>query len=178
MKILLGGFNAALLFALVTAACSGLADDSDDRSSLNPTGPSMAGAGPPRTAVGTGFLTAPPQILSTRIAGQNRIEERRLEGVVQGALEGTFVEYVRGVVHPDGQVTFQGNMEFTGTLAGCGTGFLVAGLSGRGMAGPVPQTEATIRLTNQSSSTLHAAGSGSITQVGAFLSYEVRYVCR
>jgi hypothetical protein len=96
---------------------------------------------------------------------------------VTGVLSGTFVEHVRGVIHPSGLVTFQGTMEFTGTMEGCGEGTILAHLSGRGQAG-VPVTEASIRVIDQAGNTIAVTGTGTVEQIGPSLTYELRYVCR
>lgn len=139
-------------------------------------GPAGA-AGPPLSGSGEGVITS-VQTTSSREAGGNRIEERRLEGVMTGTLEGTFVEEVRGVVHANGQVTFQGTLVFTGTVADCGDGTITGRLQGRGEAGPSPVTDATIRVVDQASNTVAISGQGSVHQHGPFLAYEIQYHCR
>lgn len=135
-------------------------------------------AGPPRTGTGTGVITS-VVITSTRAAGPNTIQERRLEGALEGALQGVFVQDARGVIHPDGLVTFQATLEFAGTVEGCGDeeGTLTAAVSGHGQAGQ-PVTYATVRVINQASNTLRVNGQGWMHQVGADVTYEVKYVCR
>jgi hypothetical protein len=168
-------FGIGLLSSFLLG-CSGSPDAPDPLPVL--TGPDFAsaGAGPPREGSGTGLVTG-LEILSSRNAGSNVIQERRLTGTVQGTLEGTFVEHVRGVIHGNGLVTFQGTMEFTGTLADCGTGTLTLGLTGRGQAG-APVTEATVQPIRRGSNTLAASGTGTVSQVGPNMTYEIRYVCR
>lgn len=136
-----------------------------------------AASGPPLTGSGEGVITS-VEVTSSTDAGGNRVEERRLEGFLTGTLEGTFVEQVRGVVHGNGQVTFQGVLEFTGTVGECGDGVVTGRLSGSGTAGQSPQTEAKIRLVDQASSTVDVAGNGVVLQDGPFIDYEISYVCR
>lgn len=135
-----------------------------------------AAQGPPRSGTGQGFVTSLVET-SSRDAGGNRIAERVLEGVMTGALEGTFREEVRGVVHRNGRVTFHGTLWFEGTAEGCGTGTVVARLAGRGTAGAAPITDATFTLVQRPSGTIAAAGHGTVHQEGPLLSYQVRYVC-
>jgi hypothetical protein len=161
--------------SLFLLACSG---ETEPGTVLPITGPALAstGAGPPQQGSGTGLITS-LEILSRRNAGPNEVQERRLSGTVEGTLNGTFVQHVRGVIHPNGQVTFQGTMEFTGTLAGCGSGTLLLGLTGKGETG-LPVTEATVRPIKQAGNTLATNGVGTVRQVGPLLSYDLRYLCR
>jgi hypothetical protein len=138
-------------------------------------------AGPPRSGSGTGMLTAPPDVTVIRVAGGNSIEERTLTGIVEGSLTGTFEQRVTGTVHPNGRVTFRGVLVFTGTVQGCGDELhtVTLGLSGRGEVPEpgFPVTEANVRAIGPPSSTLHVTGQGTVTQVGAALTYDLRYVC-
>lgn len=136
-----------------------------------------AASGPPLTGSGSGVITS-VQETSSRDAGGNRIAERRLEGFLTGALEGTFVEEVRGVVHGNGTVTFHGILEFTGTVAGCGSGTVTGRLAGKGTGGPSPQTEARFTAVEGPSSPIDTTGTGVVVQDGPFLTYEIQYHCR
>lgn len=133
-----------------------------------------AATGPPLSGSGEGVITSVEET-SSRDANGNRIAERRLEGFMNGALEGTFVEVVRGVVHDNGEVTFHGTLDFTGTVAECGSGVVNARLSGKGTAGANPQTTARFTSVDESST---ASGTGVVVQDGPFLSYDVQYQCR
>jgi hypothetical protein len=133
-------------------------------------------AGPPMTGSGTGMIQT-LVITSSRAAGGNVIQERTLTGTVAGTMTGTFVEHVRGVIHSNGHVTFSGTLEFTGTLAGCGTGTLLLRLAGQGAAG-LPVTEARLVPIMGPRSTIAAHGVATVSQVGPFMTYEVRYTCR
>ena len=135
-----------------------------------------ASAGPPLSGAGSGVITSLVET-SSRDAGGNRIAERRLEGVMTGALQGTFVEEVRGVVHRNGVVNFHGTLTFTGEVAGCGTGTITGRLQGRGQGNP-PLTDATITVVNQAANTVAVTGRGTVAQTGPFLSYEIQYSCR
>lgn len=136
-----------------------------------------AGAqGPPLQGSGTGTVES-LVITSSREAGENVIQERTLTGTVTGTLEGTFVERVRGVIHGDRLVTFQGTLTFTGTLQDCGEGTITLGVSGRGVPG-VPVTEAKLRVIDQASNTIDVTGVGTVDQVGPNMEYELQYVCR
>jgi hypothetical protein len=137
-----------------------------------------AAASAPMTGTGTGTL-APISITTVRIADDNVIQERELAGTVTGALQGTFLEHVRGVIHPGGLVTFEGTITFTGTVAGCGTGVLTLGLSGQGVTGaPVgPVTESHIRVIDAGSNTIAAQGEGTLSQTGPSLIYQMQYHC-
>lgn len=136
-----------------------------------------AASGPPLSGSGEGVITSVEET-SSRDAGGNRIAERRLEGFMSGALEGSFVEEVRGVVHGNGTVTFHGTLEFTGTVAGCGSGTVTGRLAGKGTAGPNPQTEARFTAADQPSSTIDTSGTGVVVQDGPFITYEIQYHCR
>jgi hypothetical protein len=163
--------------AILLAACSGPADSPADLLAI--TAPSFAsgGLGPPRTGSGTGVITS-LEITSERQAGPNRIQERTLTGILDGALQGSFEEHARGVIHGTGLITFQATFVFTGTVEGCeGDGSFSASLSGTGQAG-LPVTEASFRVVNQASNTLRISGTGTMRQEGPLATYEVRYVCR
>jgi hypothetical protein len=100
---------------------------------------------------------------------------------VTGTLDGTFVQHVSGVVHPNGHVTFAGTMTFTGTVGECGEGTVTLGLSGRGLAGQPPDfpiTESRVRAINQASNTVAVTGQGTVSQTGLGITYDLKYVCR
>ena len=130
----------------------------------------------PLPGSGTGTITR-LDVTPTKDAGGNVTQVRTVEGVVDGAISGTFVETVTGVVHASGLVTFHGTMTFEGTVAGCGEGTFVVGVTGRAQAG-IPTADASFRAVDQSSNTLAITGTGSLRQVGAQLSYDVSYTCR
>ena len=115
-------------------------------------------------------------ITIVRTADGNVIQERNLNGTVTGSLQGTFVEHVRGVIHPTGLVTFEGQITFTGSVAGCGSGTLTLGISGQGVTG-TPVTQARIRVIDAGSNTIPAHGEGTLDQVGPTLTYQMRYQC-
>lgn len=133
-------------------------------------------ASPLTTGTGTGTIGI-RSITSGRSADGNVIQERDLEGTVTGALDGTFTEHVRGVVHSTGLVTFQGTMTFTGTVAGCGYGTVTLGVSGQGVTG-APISESSVRVIDDASNTIDVNGQGTVSQSGPFLTYEVRYFCK
>jgi len=162
----------AVLLSTIVVACS---DASDATGPQPATRTAFSVAGPPLTGSGTGTITS--LVITSQVAvGNNVIQERTLEGVLSGALEGTFAESVRGVIHGNGLITFQGTLEFAGTLAGCGEGTLTASFSGTGVAG-APTTDAFLRIINQSAGTIAAAGTGTQHQTGPNITYELRYVC-
>ena len=173
--VLIGALCAGALLG-----CSAPADMPETRDAMPLTGPSFAhaAAGPPRSGGGTGTITA-LEITSSRMAGSNTIQERRIEGSIDGTLQGTFVEQVSGVIHGNGLVTFHGTLEFTGVMPDCGTdvGTLTARLSGQGIAG-LPVTEASFRVVDQAVNSLAVSGTGTLHQVGPGITYEVRFVCR
>ena len=146
-------------------------------------GPAGA-AGLPLDGSGTGMITG-LEVTPIREEGGNSHQARTLEGVVEGTLEGTFVHETVGTVHtnhPDSRVTFRGVLTFTGTVEGCGDEVhtVVLGLAGRGTV-PVPGfpvTEASVRVIGHPDNTLDASGQGTVTQVGADLTYELQYTCR
>lgn len=129
----------------------------------------------PLTGSGTGTITR-LDVDIVREAGGNVTEVRTVEGVVEGAINGTFVETVTGVVHKSGLVTFHGTMTFEGVVSGCGQGTFMVGVTGRAQAG-VPTADASFRVVGQPTDTLAITGTGSLRQVGAQLSYDVRYHC-
>lgn len=136
---------------------------------------------PPETGTGTGVIATIETVDGPREAGPNRIETRRLTGTLDGALQGTFVEEVRGVVGADDDVRFQGTAVFDGTLEGCGSGTVNLRVNGRGQAGQapgLPATVANVRIVDQASNTLPVTGQGTITQEGADLTYEIEFHCR
>ena len=143
-----------------------------------------AQAAPPQSGGGEGTIERIDE-LSSRTAGTNVIVERTLGGTFTGTLSGTVLERVRGVVRPDGTVTFHGTLVFTGTVDGCGTGtgteILTARLEGRGqttgglLGGPL--TEANVQIVDQAANTVGVTGHGSVQQNGPLLSYSIRYSC-
>lgn len=162
--------------SILLLGCSDAPDATNPLQALTAPDFASAGAGPPLEGSGTGLISE-LVIVSSRTAGKNVIQERRLTGTVEGTLEGIFVENVHGVIHGNGRVTFRGTMEFTGTMAGCGTGTITLGLSGTGQAG-LPVTEATVRVIGGGDNTIATRGTGTVRQEGPLLTYEIRYVCR
>ncbi len=142
------------------------------------------GLGPPLEGSGTGVIIFETmQQEEIRAPGGNSLQNRILEGTAEGALEGDFVHTTTGMVHRNGHVTFQGTLEFTGTIAGCGDEehTLTIGLAGRGEAGAppgLPATTSQVRVIGGPSDTLHANGQGTLTQVGPMITYDLRYRCR
>jgi hypothetical protein len=121
------------------------------------------------------------EVISTEFAGPNRIEVRRITGVITGDLDGVWTQEVRGVVHPNGLVTFQGVWEFSGKVGECGVGTISGRLTGRGQAGPFPDfpvTTAQARVTQQPSNTLGVVGQGVMDQQGPFVAYDIQYRCK
>jgi len=137
----------------------------------------LTAAAPALAALMTGGGTGTVAVRSVEVIRQadgNVIQERSLEGTVSGALTGTYVEDVRGVVKSSGNVTFVGTMVFEGTVTGCGTGTLVLRVEGRAVSG-LPTSEG--RLTTIGGGTLDVRGTATFTQVGPALAYEAQYVC-
>jgi hypothetical protein len=132
-------------------------------------------AAPPVTGSGTGTVGL-RSVTPVRVAGGNVFQDRDLVGTVGGTLVGTFEENVSGVIHASGLVTFHGTMTFTGTLAGCGSGTLTLGVSGQGVAG-APVTESSVRVIDGADNTIPAHGTGTVSQVGPNLTYEIQYQC-
>lgn len=133
----------------------------------------------PGSGEGEGQITN-VEVLDSRESGNNRIEERRLNGFLSGTLDGTFEEEVRGVVGSDGTVRFQGTGVYDGTLEGCGFGTVNLRVNGRGQAGQAPGLPATVtkfRVVDRASNTLDVTGHGTIFQEGADLAYELEFVC-
>ena len=137
----------------------------------------LVAAAPAVASVMTGGGTGTVTLRSVEVVHQadgNVIQERRLEGTVSGALAGTFVEHVRGVIKKSGDVTFVGTMVFEGTVAGCGAGTLVLRVVGEAVSG-LPTSEG--RLTTTGGGTLDVQGTATFSQVGPTLAYEAKYVC-
>jgi hypothetical protein len=135
--------------------------------------------GPPQSGSGEGMITD-FDITPVREAGGNRFEDRVLTGFVTGDLEGSFVEHVSGMVHKSGRVVFSGTMTFTGTVGDCGEGTITLGLTGRGevVEPGFPVTEAQVRVIDQSSNDVAVTGTGTVSQEGPSLTYDISYVCR
>jgi hypothetical protein len=129
----------------------------------------------PLSGEGTGEITS-IDIEVIREAGGNVTQVRQLEGSLTGTIDGTFVETVTGVVHKSGRVTFRGTLTFTGTVADCGEGTFTVGVTGRAQSG-LPTADATFRVINQAANTLGITGTGTLSQVGTALTYEVAYIC-
>ena len=132
-------------------------------------------AAPPTNGSGTGTIGL-RAVTPVRVAGGNVFQERDLAGTVGGTLDGTFEEHVSGVIHGSGLVTFQGTMTFTGTVEGCGSGTLTLGVSGQGVAG-APVTESSVRVIDSADNTLAVHGTGTVSQAGPALTYEIQYEC-
>ena len=134
---------------------------------------------PIQQASGSGVFTQ-LEILSTASAGPNRIEVRRITGQVSGDFTGIWTQEVRGVVHPNGEVTFHGIWSFTGQVGTCGEGTIAGQLAGRGTTGPpplFPVTTAQARMTAQPANTVGIVGQGVVTQQGPFVTYTLQYRC-
>jgi hypothetical protein len=136
-----------------------------------------AGSSPLQQGSGEGQIVI-AQIDEVAAPGGNSIQERVINGTVEGALEGTFVQDVRGVVRRDGQVTFQGTMTFTGTIGDCGEGTITLGLTGKGAGGPLPVTESRVRPIRQAGNDIAVVGQGTVSQDGLDVTYELTYRCR
>jgi hypothetical protein len=132
-------------------------------------------AGPPATGSGTGTIGL-RAVTPVRTAGGNVFQERDLAGTVTGTLVGTFEEHVSGVIHATGEVVFHGTMTFTGTVDGCGSGTFTLGVTGKGVAG-APVTESSVRVIDNGDNTLAVRGTGTVSQVGPSLTYEIQYQC-
>lgn len=168
-------FHPTLAVAVLATLLVGCSESPDTSNPSDISGPSF-NQGAPLTGGGTGVITS-LTILSSRTAGKNVHQTRRLEGAVVGGLNGTFVEEVQGVIHTNtSTVTFQGTLEFTGSVAGCPdvTGF-TARITGQGVAG-VPVTDGRWTVTSSTGGWL--SGTGTIHQEGPLLTYEGRYLCR
>lgn len=136
--------------------------------------------GPPVSGSGTGTITERPEITLVREAGGNRFEDRIIRGTITGTLVGTFEQEVSGVVQKSGRVVFHGTMVFDGQVGECGDGTLNLRLSGRGRikAPGFPITEGSIRVINQPANTVKVTGTGTLSQEGPNLAYEIQYRCR
>ena len=132
-------------------------------------------AAPPAQGSGTGTIGL-RAVTPVRTAGGNVFQDRDLVGTVSGTLSGTFTEHVSGVIHPTGQVNFQGTMTFTGTVDGCGTGTVTLGVTGQGVAG-APVTESSVRVIDSADNTIAVHGTGTVSQVGPSLTYEIQFQC-
>jgi hypothetical protein len=132
-------------------------------------------ASAPVTGSGSGTI-AVREVTTIRQPGGNVIQERTLEGVVTGTLQGAFVDHVRGVIHKSGLITFHGTMTFTGAVAGCGSGTLTVGLTGTGTAG-APVTTTALHVIEHGRNTLPVHGIGTVHQVGASFTYHIRFHC-
>lgn len=142
-----------------------------------------AGAqGPPLQGGGTGEIVIDPdKINEIRNAGGNSIQERELDGVIEGTLDGTFEERATGTVHRTGRITFRAELVFTGEIEGCGdeTHTLVLKLAGQGQSTDVgPVTEASVRVVGDERNTIDATGQGTVYQDGTDLTYDLQYRCR
>ena len=91
----------------------------------------FARAGQPQAASGTAQVTTFTPT-STRQAGDNTLVEGIATGTFSGTFTGTFVEHLTEIIHPDGDLNFQGEIVFTGNVDGCGSGTVVLRDEGRG----------------------------------------------
>lgn len=138
------------------------------------------GTGRPISGSGDARITN-LEVFPVREVGGNTFEDRILEGEsLSGPLDGTFKQTVSGKVDESGRVVFRGRIEFTGSLADCGEGVLNLGVTGRGEVPEpgFPITESSVRVINQSANTIDVTGTGSLSQLGPDLTYEIRYNCR
>jgi hypothetical protein len=142
----------------------------------------LGAAGPPLQGEGTGVIFIDPdKIEEVRNAGGNSIQERELDGTIEGTLDGSFTERATGTVHRTGLITFRAELVFTGTIDGCGDDVhtLVLKLAGQGHATPQgPITEASVRVVGDERNTVEATGQGTVYQEGTDLTYELQYKCR
>ncbi len=138
----------------------------------------MSARGPLETGSGTGVITG-IDIRPVRDVGGNRFEDRTLQGTVDGALDGTFVQETSGKVDKHDRVVFRGRITFSGELENCGEGTIQLGMSGKGHIPEAgfPITEARVRVINQAENTIAITGTGTIRQEGPNLEYDIRYQC-
>jgi hypothetical protein len=61
----------------------------------------------------------------TRQADGNTIVEGIAKGAFTGTFNGTFVEHLTEIIHPGGDLNFHGQIVFTGTVDGCGSGTVI-----------------------------------------------------
>jgi hypothetical protein len=132
-------------------------------------------AAPPTSGSGTGTIGS-LAITPVRDAGGNVFQDRHIAGTVSGTLSGTFDENVSGVIHTSGQIEFHGTMTFTGTIAGCGSGTVTLGVTGQGVAG-LPVSNSSVRVIDGAGNTIAVHGTGTVSQAGPNLTYEVQYTC-
>ena len=145
-----------------------------------PAGTADANPGPPVSGSGEARITNIEEY-PVREVGGNLFEDRVLEGkTLSGPLDGTFEQSVSGKVHASGRVVFRGRIEFTGSLSDCGDGIINLGVSGRGdvLQPGFPITEASVRVINQATNTIDVTGTGTLSQSGQKLTYDIQYVCR
>ena len=135
-----------------------------------------AAGGPPVEGSGTGTVTNSESTPEHEADG-NRIVDRQNGGVLVGTFDGEFEQFLRGVIHKDGTVTFHGTMIFTGVAGDCGTGTVVLEMEGKGLAGPAPVTEGRMRTKDQSASTVPVHVIGTFRQVGPAFVYEGQFHC-
>lgn len=136
--------------------------------------------GPPVSGSGEAIITD-LEVFPVREVGGNTFEDRVLRGeTLSGPLDGTFEQTVSGKVHASGRVVFRGTIEFTGSLGDCGEGIINLGVSGRGHVPEpgFPITEASVRVINQAANTIDVTGTGTLSQTGPHLLYDIQYVCR
>ena len=136
--------------------------------------------GPPVSGSGEAVITN-IDVFPVREVGGNTFEDRVLTGkTLSGPLDGTFIQTVSGTVHANGRVVFRGRIAFTGSVDDCGEGTIDLGVSGRGdVPEPgFPITEASVRVINQATNTIDVTGTGTLSQRGPNLSYDIQYVCR
>jgi uncharacterized membrane protein len=115
---------------------------------------SLAAAAPATAApqaASAGSFTPTGQTLTIRTAGGNTIIDGTGTHSWSGSLTGTSVVDVHFVIHPDGTLTFQGFVTFTGSTP-CGDGTVTFEAQG---AGPVPgPITGTFATTDQASASL------------------------
>lgn len=138
-------------------------------------GASLASAGPPAPASGTGEITT-SVVTSVRTADGNVITEFLQTGTISGTLSGTFVETVRVVQHADGRITFHGAATLTGSAEGCGAGTIPLRLEGTGLAAGLV-AEGRIRTARASENTAGVEAVLTFEQAGATFTYAGTYMC-
>lgn len=132
-------------------------------------------AGPPEDGSGVGTVTH-RVIVDSRDADGNVIQDRINGGVLGGTFDGDFEQFLRGVIHKDGMVTFHGTMVFTGVVGDCGVGTITLELEGKGVAG-APITEGRMRTIDQGTDTVKVHVIGTFSQVGATFTYAGQFDC-
>ena len=127
----------------------------------------------------SGTETFVPTLTFEKIADGNEFIGLQNPGARTGTFTGTQLFEGIFLIHKDGSFNFEGNITFTGTVAGCGTGTVVFRSEGGGFLLP----DGTTNFTRNHNTTLDEQGTLPVNAtldslgIGTTLTYSGEYHC-